>query len=151
MSEQCPVCDGAPRILVVMAHPTMRQLTRDLLRQEFGCWVATEMHSGETLANTLQRVRPDLMVIDASEFPKCCLAALDHFPRDHVVVIGPEPDPSYRSAAIASGAGAWIPRDGVGDELAGEMRRVLGCTHDPCPPEARMPFGGGGNVRIANP
>lgn len=135
----CPVCDGEPRVLLVMRHPTMLRFTRELLEREFGCWVATEVGAGEALARTLDRLTPDLMIIDAADFPACCLAALARIPRDRVIVIGPEPDPSYRAAALANGAGAWLPRDGVGEELSREMRRVLGCIHDPCPPGHRPP------------
>lgn len=53
------------------------------------------------------------------------------------MVIGPEPDSAYRLAALAQGAGAWISRDRVGEELGPEMRRMLGCIHDPCPPGDR--------------
>lgn len=49
-----------------------------------------------------------------------------------MVVIGPEPDPGYQ--ALANGAGAWIPRELVGEGLGPAMRTILGCVHDPCPP-----------------
>jgi DNA-binding NarL/FixJ family response regulator len=134
MQGSCPVCDGEPRVLVVMRHPTMRLLTRELLEREFNCWVATEAHTDETLTGALDRISPDLMIIDAGEFPSCCPAALEHIHHDRVIVIGPEPDPSYEAAALSHGAGAWLARDRVGEDLAGEMRRILGCVHDPCPP-----------------
>lgn len=135
----CPVCDGQPRVLVVMRHPTMLRFTRELLDREFRCWLATELGVGQQLADTLDRMTPDLMIIDAADFPSCCLAALARIPRQRVIVIGPEPDPSYRAAALANGAGAWISRDRVGEELAQEMRTILGCIHDPCPPAHRPP------------
>jgi DNA-binding NarL/FixJ family response regulator len=134
MDGSCPVCDGEPRVLVVMRHPTMRVLTRELLEREFNCWIATEADTDEKLTRALDRVSPDLMIIDAREFPSCCPAALDHIDADRVIVIGPEPDPSYEAAALGHGAGAWLARDRVGEDLAGEMRRIMGCVHDPCPP-----------------
>lgn len=137
----CPVCDGEPRVLLVMRHPTMLRLTRDLLDREFGCWLRTEMQAGEMLAEILDRETPDLMIIDERDFPACCRDTLERYPRDRVIVIGPEPDPGYRAAAIANGAGAWLPRERVGDDLAGEMRRLLGCVHDPCPPGHRASRG----------
>jgi len=113
----------------------MLRFTRELLERECGCWVATEVQTGEALAATLDRLTPDLLVIDAAAFPACCRGALAHIARSRVIVIGPEPDPSYRAAALAGGVGGWLPRDRVGDDLATEMRRALGCVHDPCPPE----------------
>lgn len=133
--ERCPVCDGEPRVLVVMQHPAMLRFTRELLERQCGCWVATEVRTGPALAAALDRLTPDLLVIDAADFPTCCFAALAHIPRDRVIVIGPEPDVAYRDAALLNGAGGWLARDDVADHLGAEMRRVLGCRHDPCPPE----------------
>lgn len=132
--KPCPVCDGQPRVLVAIRHPAMLQFTREFLERECGCWVATEAHTGLALAEAIDRVLPDLLVIDAAGFPACCLEAIAHVPRGRIIVIGPEPDPAYRSAAMRSGAGAWLAREEVGDHLRAEMRRVLGCLHDPCPP-----------------
>lgn len=133
-AEPCPVCGGEPRVLVAMRHPAMLRFTRELLEREFGCWVATEPRIGEPLARTILRTAPDLLIVDAADYPGCCPTALAHMPSNRVIVVGPEPDPAYRAAALAHGAAAWLPRDAVGEELGREMRRVLGCVHDPCPP-----------------
>ncbi len=135
--ERCPVCDGVPRVLVVIRHPAMRRFTRQLLERECGCWVATEARDGSSLARTVAELQPDLLVIDAASFPACCLAALDQIPRQRVIVIGPEPDAGYRHVALANGAGGWLAREDVADRLGAEMRRVLGCRHHPCPPADR--------------
>lgn len=132
--EPCPVCDGEPRVLVVMQHPSMLRFTRELLERECGCWVATEVSTGAALANALDRLTPDLLVIDAADFPASCFSAIAHTPRGRIIVIGPEPDPAYRRAALENGAAGWLARDEVADRLGPEMRRVLGCRHDPCPP-----------------
>ncbi len=130
------MCDGHPLVLVALRHPAMRRFTRELLERECGCWVATHAHAGAELRWQLERLAPDLLVIDAADFPACCPhqdAGLP-FPPSRAVVIGPEPDRAYQQAAQARGAGAWIPRERVGEELGPAMRRLLGCTHDPCPP-----------------
>ncbi|MFP5327377.1 MAG: hypothetical protein ACLGHT_07830 [Acidimicrobiia bacterium] len=132
--EPCPVCDGEPRVLVVMRHAAMLRFTRELLERECGCWVATEVRTGPSLSRALDELTPDLLVIDAADFPACCLAALEHIPRDRVIVIGPEPDHAYRDVALANGAAGWLAREEVAERLGSEMRRVLGCRHDPCPP-----------------
>lgn len=145
--EFCPVCDGEPRVLVVMRHPTMLRFTRELLEREFGCWVAAEACTDDALARALDEFAPDLLVVDAGTFSARFLSALAHIRHDRVIVIGPEPDPSYRAAALANGAGGWLPRERVGEELAREMRRVLGCVHDPCPPGQRGRHRGSPRVR----
>ena len=135
--DPCPVCDAEPRVLVVMQHPSMLRFTRELLERECGCWVATEVRSGPALARTLDRLTPDLLVIDTADFPASCFSAIAHIPRERIIVISPEPDPAYRRAALHNGAGGWLARDDVADHLGQEMRRVLGCRHDPCPPGSR--------------
>jgi len=137
--DHCPVCGVTPRVLVAIIHPAMRALTCELLEREFGCWVSAVLGHDQRLAEAIEHDRADLVIVDGDHFPSCCRAALRRFPPERVIVIGPEPDESYRAAALASGAGAWIPRDRVGDDLAAEMRRVMRCTHSPCPVDARIP------------
>jgi hypothetical protein len=127
------VCDGHPVVLVALRHPAMRRFTRELLERECRCWTPMECHLGAWLQRELAALAPDLVVIDAVDFPACCPDPSSGFPPDRVVVVGPEPDPSYRQAARARGAATWVPGERIGEELGHEMRRVLGCTHDPCP------------------
>src|SRR3546814_15998022 len=82
------------------------------------------------LPSAIDRFRPDLLVVDAGDFPACCQAAIDAFPRDRVVVIGPEPDPRYGASALAQGAAACVTRDTVGDELVPAILAALGCPPD---------------------
>lgn len=126
----CAVCAGAPRVLVAIRHPTMCRYTAELLARECGCWAATETGGSEMLTDALLRVHPDLLVVDDGDFPACCRTALESFPPERVVVVGREPDPSYRSAALHEGAGAWVARDRMADDLVPAMRAALGCRHD---------------------
>lgn len=120
--------DDSPRVLVAIRHPAMRALTGALLERQLQCRVATEVDNGSRLRRAIRRVHPDVVVVDVGDFPTCCRAALDTFPHQRVVVIGPEPDPAYGAAAFARGAGAWLPRDRVGEEIGDALRRVL--EHD---------------------
>jgi DNA-binding NarL/FixJ family response regulator len=135
-TEPCPVCDQSPSILLAIRHPVMRRWTAELLASEHGCWTVAQPRRGEMLAATIDRTRPALVIVDSVDFPACCRAALGALPRDRVIVVGPEPDLAYRNAALANGAGGWLSRENVGDELSSAMRRVLGCRHDPCPPSS---------------
>ncbi len=111
----------------------MRRFTRELLERECRCWTPVEARAGSSPRIELAALTPDLLVIDAADFVVCCPDPSCGFPPGRVVVVGPEPDPSYRQAARAHGAGAWVPRERVGEDLGREMRRLLGCIHDPCP------------------
>src|SRR3546814_15547350 len=132
--EPCPVCDGTPRVLVAIRHPVMRRFAAELLARECGCWASDDVAAGEMLPSAIDRFRPDLLVVDAGDFPACCQAAIDAFPRDRVVVIGPEPDPSYGASALAQGAAACVPRDPVRDAPVPATRAALARRPDTCPP-----------------
>lgn len=132
-SDPCPVCDEAPTVLLAIRHPIMRRWSGELLGTEHGCWTVVEPRLDERLAAAIHRTRPALVIVDSADFPDCCVAALDELPPGRVIVIGPEPDRSYRDAALGNGAAGWLPREQVAERLSVEMRRVLGCRHDPCP------------------
>lgn len=123
--------NAAPRVLVAVRHPVMRRYAAELLGRVGGWWVSAEIADGEMLPPAIERFHPDVLVVDAGDFPACCQAALAAFPRDRVVVIGPEPDPSYGAAAIADGAAACIIRDNIADELVPALRAILRGRHDP--------------------
>ena len=111
-------------VLVAIRHPAMRRYTCAILDAEGGCSNVVELERGTTPADALARWSPDLVVIDTGEFPECGSRALPGFPADRVIVVGPEPEGDYRAAALAHGAGAWISRDRLGDDLPPEVRRM---------------------------
>lgn len=133
MVAPCPVCDGSPRVLVAVRHPVMGRYIRELLEREHHCWTGDIVGPGERLADAVDRVEPDLVVVDSADLPACCRSQLAVVPPTRVLVIGPEPDAAYERAAFALGAGAWLSREDVGDGLGPALRSVLGCVHDPCP------------------
>lgn len=133
-ADRCPVCDGSPRVLIAVAHPAMRRLILELLEREHGCWTACPLET--ELAAAVHNLDPDLVVIDGANFPRCCRDDAVGFPCARIVVIGPEPDDAYMAAALHQGAGGWVARDDVADELSAAMRGALGCTHGPCPTPA---------------
>ena len=133
-AERCPVCDAQPRVVVAVRHAPTRAMIIELLAREHGCWAPEAVEDPEELAAAMTGDPPDLIIVDAGDFPECCQRLLSAYPRERVVVIGPEPDLAYRSAALSNGAGAWLPRDDIGDALSEQMRVALGCTHGPCPP-----------------
>jgi DNA-binding NarL/FixJ family response regulator len=132
--EGCPVCDRSPTVLVGIRHPVMRRWTIELLETEHGCWTVAQPRVDELLVAAIERSHPELVVVDSADFPACCQAALDALPAGRVIVIGREPDRAFRDQAFARGAGGWVCRDHIGDELSAAMRAALGCRHEPCPP-----------------
>ena len=133
VADRCPVCDSQPRVIVAVRHAPTRRMIVELLAREYGCWSATSVEEPDGLGVALTDCQPDLIIVDAGDFPECCQRALDAYPRERVVVIGPEPDSAYRRVALGLGAGAWLPRDEIADTLSEQMRVALGCSHGPCP------------------
>src|SRR3546814_16116953 len=109
----------------------MRRFAAELLARECGCWASDDVAAGEMLASAIDRFRPDLLVVDAGDFPACCQAAMDAFPRDRVVVIRPEPDPSYGAAALPQGPAACVPPDTLGAESVHATRGAPLCRPHP--------------------
>lgn len=134
---------GRLRIALAINHPGMRSLVADLLVRELGCRIVSrDVHTGERVID-LTECDAELLVIDESAFS----AARDRntLPgrETAVIVVGPEPDPSYRDSALAAGAQAWLARDRVGDDLLPETLRVLGAniTATDSRPQGRAPAG----------
>lgn len=138
-AADCPSHLTVPVILDAIRHPVMRRWSYELLVSERGCWTVAQAAPGEMLAAAITRSEPDVVIVDTVDFPACCQATLDTLPPGHVIVIGPEPDAAYRSAAMAQGAAGWISREDVGGELGPAVRRALGCPSQVCPEETALP------------
>lgn len=131
--DSCPVCNGRPRVLVALTHPMMRRFTLELLDRDHACWSA-EALDGDDVLRAVQCQRPDLVILDASAFSACHCAEGCDFPWGRMVVVGPERDLDYRAVVLGHGAGGWVARDDVAEQLSAAMRAALGCTHSVCPP-----------------
>lgn len=134
-----PLRAQLPVVLGAIRHPTMRRWSNELLAGDPERWTVAEPEPDELLVDAIARTKPEVVVVDTVDFPACCLAALDALPPGHVVVIGPEPDPGYRSAALAQGAAAWVSREHVGDELATAVHAALGDPNPISPAAVAVP------------
>lgn len=133
--NDCPVCNGRPRVLVALSHPMMRRFTLELLDRDHACWSAEALDDEDVLRAARDR-RPDLVILDAATFGACHCAESCGFPCGRMVVVGPERDLDFQAAVLADGAGGWVARDDVAEQLSAAMRAALGCTHVVCPPAA---------------
>lgn len=118
-----------PKVLVALAHPTLRRYVCDLIERGCRCWVATAAPA-PGLVDIVAELGPDAVVTDGSGF-----AVLRDegslIPTTHVLVIGPD-DEAYRDAAIRAGAGAWVDRGSTHVSLVAELdgmfeRCTCGC------------------------
>lgn len=128
-SRNCRACSRTPTVLVAVAHPALRTLTWELLGRDHGCWDVRKLDDRALLGPAVQASPPDLLIIDASDFPRCCREVLGDYPPERVVVIGPEPDEAYQRSARRAGAGAWLASDRVAEDLTKGMRTALRYVH----------------------
>jgi len=133
---QCPVCTGTASVVLAVAHDALRHLIAELLDHDHASWQVVDVPNVRDLAGAITAAAPDLVILDVGDFARCCHDALEAFPRPRVIVIGPEPDVAYERAARQGGAGAWLTRDRVGEDLIVAMRGVLGCAPAPVPASA---------------
>ena len=136
-AEVCAVPAGRPHVVVAVAHRAMRSLIVDLLDRDRdrdrdhdhdrGRWVVSAVDSMSELGDAALS-NPDLVIVDTADFAGCCCHLPPSFALDRIVVIGPEPDPAYRQAALNRGAGGWLSRECVAEELCDALCSALACS-----------------------
>jgi len=123
-AEMCAVSTGPPHVVLVVAHHSMRDLIVELLHRDHRRWVVSAIDSVSDLDDTASS-HPDLVIVDTADFAAVRRQLPATFAPARVVVIGPEPDPAYHKAALQCGAGAWLSRDRVAEELCDALRSTL--------------------------
>lgn len=103
----------------------MRGLVSDLLQRETGCEVF-ELARPDVPDSARTTMCTFVLVVDAADFPACCHGSLAGLSRDRFVVVGQEPDAASRDLVASQGAGAWIPRERLGDDLVPAVLRIVG-------------------------
>ena len=132
-AEVCAVPAGRPHVVVAVTHHAMRSLIVDLLDRDHdhdhdhGRWVVSAVDSVSELGDAASS-HPDLVIVDTADFAGCCCHLPPSFALDRIVVIGPEPDPAYRQAALNRGAGGWLSRECVAEELCDALCSALACS-----------------------
>ena len=125
-----PACGRICRVAVAVTHPAMRTLIVELLDRDDAAWSVIAVSDPARLPAVFAEKPVDLVVVDGADFPACCRDRLGAFELDQVVVIGAEPGDAYRVAALHEGAGSWLPRDRVGEDLVDALHHTLGRAQD---------------------
>ena len=118
---------GRPHVVVIVAHRATRDFIVELLSRDEGCWSVTAVDTVSELDN-IGSSSPGLVIVDTADFAACCRELPETFARARVVVIGPEPDPAYRHAALHGGAAAWLSREHIAEELCDALRLTHAAT-----------------------
>ena len=119
------------RVLVVDDHPLARASVTELLSEEDDLTVVGECEDGSQVVDAVQRLRPDVVLMDLSMPGMDGLAATEALraarPESRVVVLTAEP--GVRLEVEAAGADALIPKDLRSGALLGCLRTVVvGCV-----------------------
>lgn len=123
-ADVCALSTSRPQVALVVANRPMRALIVELLQRDQGCWTVAAIGSISEIDHAAPS-HPDLVVVDTSDFTTVRRQLPPTFALPRVVVIGPEPDPAYRQAAVDFGAGAWLSRDCIAEELCAALRSAL--------------------------
>jgi DNA-binding NarL/FixJ family response regulator len=118
-------------VLVVDDHPLVRSALTVLLSEEPDLTVVGECEDGSQVVDAVERLRPDVVLMDLSMPGMNGLAATEALravrPEPRVVVLTAEP--AARSDALAAGADALVPKELRSGALLGCLRTVVvGCS-----------------------
>jgi DNA-binding NarL/FixJ family response regulator len=119
------------RVLVVDDHPLARASVTELLSEEDDLTVVGECEDGSQVVEAVERLRPDVVLMDLSMPVMNGLAATAALravrPEPRVVVFTSE-GAGLRPEVEAAGANALVPKSARGDALLGCLRTVVvGC------------------------
>jgi DNA-binding NarL/FixJ family response regulator len=119
------------RVLVVDDHPLVRSTLTELLSDEADLTVVGECEDGSQVVDAVQRLRPDVVLMDLSMPVMNGLAATEALravrPEPRVVVLTAEGS-GVRPEVEAAGAHALVPKDLRSGALLGCLRTVVvGC------------------------
>lgn len=117
-------------ITVVIAddHAVVRTGLRLLLEREVGIQVVGEAADGRQALEVVQRLQPDVLLLDIS-MPHCgglaVLARLkEHTPRTRALVLTMHSDEEYARQVLASGGAGYILKQAADEVVVAAIRRV---------------------------
>ncbi len=138
-ADVCAASTYRPNVVLVVAHRAMRALIVELLQRDHGCWTVSAIGSLSELDDAASS-QPDLVIVDTADVATVRRQLPPTFALARVVVIGPEPDPAYRQAAVHFGAGAWLSRDRIAEELCAVLCSALACAYESHPALPERPL-----------
>ena len=137
-----PARDSAPvRVALADDHPVVRAGLRSILHRE-GIEVVAEVGDGRAIVREVERLSPDVIVMDVS-LPE--LNGIDAMrairrvrPTARVLLISVHYDEPLVIAGLDAGASGYLLKDASGDELVRAVRAVAGDQSYFSPPIARV-------------
>lgn len=120
-----------PPIRVVLGedHALVRDGTRRILEQHLDLQVVGEAGDGSEVLELLQRLQPDVAILDIRMPPRGGIEVLEHLgelaPNTKAIVLTAYDDDAYIGAALRAGAAGYLLKTARAEELVDAVRRVL--------------------------
>jgi CheY-like chemotaxis protein len=119
--------DRRPRVVVADDHDVVRDSLSSLLRSR--CDVVACVASGHEAVQAVDRLKPDLLVVDLM-MPdlnglEVCRRVKSTAPGTDVVIITAFDDSHVQAVALESGASAYLPKHSVAGTLVGTVHRIF--------------------------
>jgi two-component system, NarL family, nitrate/nitrite response regulator NarL len=107
------------RVLLVEDHPLLQKALQALLSPH--CTIVATLDRAENIADAVQRLQPDVLVLDVSLPGRSGMQVLPEirnaFPTLGIVIATNHSEPIYRSEAFERGANAFVAKDRLQEEL----------------------------------
>ena len=120
---------AAVRIVLIDDHAVVRAGYRRFLEQEPGYEVLAEASSGEQAYALLQRLNPDVVILDLSMPGEGGLSALRRFklrwPRLPILVFSMHDHLAFAIQALRAGANGYVTKSSDPQQMVSAVRRVL--------------------------
>lgn len=117
------------KVALIDDHPIVRQGLRNLLQTEPSFQVVAEADDGITGLDLVQRVRPDVLIVDLM-MPglnglDLIKQVLKHLPRLRIVVLSMQSADSYVVEALNSGAAGYVLKETGPSEIIHAIKTVV--------------------------
>ncbi len=117
------------KILLADDHPIVRQGLRALLEAERGFRIVGEAGDGLEVADLVERLKPDVLVLDLM-MPglnglEVTRQVTQRSPRTHIVILSMQDNEAYVLEALRNGADGYVLKQSTSDELVRAVREVI--------------------------
>ena len=124
---------SSSRIVVADDHPVVRRGVKDLLEAEPGFEVIGEASTGQEVIEAVERLKPDVLVLDVS-MPglsglEVLLQVKNISPETRVLIFSIHGNDAYVAEALRKGANGYVLKDAPGEELVRAIHEARAGRH----------------------